>query len=49
MLALESVRLLKLYYWSIVEHVRSDDGEQVWKGSNQVWARISTFRVLEFE
>ena len=42
MLALESVRLLKLYYWSIVEHVRSDDGEQVWRGASVMLQQFST-------
>ena len=41
-LALESVRLLKLYYWTIVEHVRSDDGEQVWRGASVMLQQFST-------
>ena len=35
-LALESVRLIKLYYWTVVEHVRSTDGSKTWQGAHDM-------------
>ena len=41
-LALESVRYLKLFFWSIVEHVRSEEGEAVWRGANIMLEQFTT-------
>lgn len=42
LLALESVRLIKLYYWTIVEHVRSTDGEDAWRSAMNMVQRFAT-------
>ena len=41
-LALEIVRLIKLYFWTVVEHVRSTDGEAVWQAAHEMVQRFSS-------
>ena len=41
-LALECVRLLKLHYWTQIEHVRSGDGEEAWTAAAEMVNRFAT-------
>ena len=41
-LALECVRLIKLHYWTQIEHVRSTDGEEAWTAAAEMVNRFAT-------
>lgn len=41
-LALESVRLIKLFYWTLVEHLRSTDGTENWAAAAEMVDRFAT-------
>ena len=41
-LALESIRLIKLFYWVVVEHLRSTDGHTTWGYANEMVDRFAT-------
>lgn len=41
-LALESVRLIKLFYWTVVEHTRSTDGGRAWNAAHEMVQNFAT-------
>ena len=45
-LALECVRLLKLHYWTQIEHVRSGDGEEAWTAAAEMVNRCAEIKFM---